>query len=447
MGRITLASLVKKNYQLGDVRFSASSRFNGQQELQFGDSLTSRIDLKAAGISYMVKSGGLTTEVVKAFGLGRLKNIRQLTYGFWPPISENQSPKMVRTFPHTRYDHVLDAMALMALMINNNRGLFTQTEVNTGLIAALTHDLFTPAGGDAIKHVDMKGLDEDTNFGDLLSKADFNLRPLIEKCGLSVELLVKTVEGKGVLGRLLDLADKQAYCARDLAYFVEWQRQSQNKSDIIWQLAWHSVKQPSIAGIWDIIKVVGADVVATDAERMADFVQLRAMLWANLYVSPGTKFFEDFFAEIIWQYLYDEGKLTRHQLMQWGDSDLQNMLDGALGQIGASTDINFLGGPPRVKTFVDAKKADAFEMELNKNENIFVLRKDDKKRPVIKPETHYKVQTATGIFSLKEALPERAEEIYHIADIDPIRVYWVENPVMSQTLRIMYDAYKKRIKK
>ncbi len=440
--RITMKTLARRSRQLEDVRYTAPT---GQLELNSGEWYTAPVNLPPAGIMYRVRHGGLVEAAVKAFNVGRQRATMQLQRLYLPTILASATPPVVRGFVHTRYDHMLDAQALITLMLENNRGCFSATEYNTGRVAALTHDLFTPAGGDAMKHIDPDGMDEDLIFKNQLEKIDwkqFGQDYLVDE-----ELLVSTVEkNQGKLGKLLDLADKTAYCARDLMNVLEHYRHAEAR--------WHTpgVKRlqelartkPQVAAIWDVVKVIGEEVVVTDAERMADLMELRVRLWRELYENPAAKFIEYIIGQIIFKELYLAKVVTLRQLMIWGDNDLNSYIDTVLGKAGSAYDINCLGGPPRLELFKTRGEAKAREAELDAAGLFSFLVDRSKRKTIIKPETHYLVETADSIKPLREALPERAKEIEAVADIERLHLFWIKDAVLHPTFAELHRRFKER---
>jgi hypothetical protein len=152
-----------------------------------------------------------------AFNLSRLSDIRQLAWLTIPVLDEDR--KEADYYPmrheHTRLVHVLDVAALVTALIAKLE--LSSCEANTLVLAAITHDARTPAGGDTTKLIDRKFFDEDLHYAELLDGE--GVPELLERFNVPRQLLVETVHGKGVLGRLLDVADKTAYLSRDASIF------------------------------------------------------------------------------------------------------------------------------------------------------------------------------------------------------------------------------------
>ena len=100
----------------------------------------------------------------------------------------------------------------IARLIGYNLGL-SQIALQHLSVAALTHDIFTPAGGDSTKLLYPAMFDEDANYKDLFVTAGW--KTLQGKYSFDEQLILQTVQGKLYFGQILDLADKLGYVSRD----------------------------------------------------------------------------------------------------------------------------------------------------------------------------------------------------------------------------------------
>lgn len=386
--------------------------------------LTTIVQLPFTGIDYLLLENGLIEKTLRTFGLFRLQRIRQLGFLTDPVVTEHGAPGLALQFDHTRYGHILDTMVIMALIARNNR--LSPELQNTACVAALCHDALTPAGGDSTKLIDPAAFDEDAHFGELLAHTDW--ATLQNEYIVDQTALVNAVQGQGILGTLLDLADKIAYVARDLGYYLARFRLGgpTGYPDSYFRVARLVEQDQYICGIWDAVRVVGNRVVITDTERLAQFLRLRALMFRVLYYHQGARFLEFMFAKVIVQYLYETGKLTRTALLEMDDYELEKVIDEFVNRRYAIMNISTVGDP-HVEVFRSAEAAYARETELISRGIVLTLGEDLSRVPTA--GTHFLVRTRHGrILPLAKADPQAAAEIEAIARVEePFRLYYLPN--------------------
>lgn len=398
------------------------------------------------GISYAVKSGGFTEEVAQVFDLFRLMDIRQLGYLHDPIVRAVEAPALGMSFHHSRFSHILDVYAISSLITINN-GL-PRHQRRLMRVAALAHDARIPAGGDTIKMVDPQAFNEEIHFPELLEGERWENLKI--KYHLPEKDLIDAVQGRGVLGEVLDLADKIAYVSRDADLFISRYspRGPVGRRDEYVAVKKLVLGRPLICGLWDAIRVEGRQVVVQSPERLIDFLLLRAYLFRGLYYHPGARFFEAMVAKVIVQYLYDTGALTREQLIAMTDADLDRLIGEMVGQPYSWA---VMGGDaavldPRVEVFGCVEEAKRREAELVASGIAFTL-----VEVFSKPSnggTEFLVKRDGNILPLVEAFPEEASRIETIIrPEDPIRLYYLPRqelwPKATQLQRAI-EAYRRK---
>ncbi|MEK7201872.1 MAG: hypothetical protein AAB737_04530, partial [Patescibacteria group bacterium] len=288
--------------------------------------------LPFSGVGYVIKENGLTEQTVNVFGLGRLGGIGQLGYLQDPSVSEYGTKAYTLPFHHTRYAHVLDVRVLASLMAVNSR--LPRLWRNTLAVAALTHDARTPAGGDTTKLIDPEAFDEDEHYPEVLEETDWE--ELRMRYRLSPQLLIDTVQGKGALGQLLDIADKCAYVSRDLAV-CQWRDGGESPFYPVpqWFHPFRALiaQSPEVCSIWDCVRVNHEGTVYfTDAKRLGEFLLVRALLFRELYLHPAARFKEFLLSGFLGKFFYERGELTRDQLLMMTDRDLERFIDQKTGK-------------------------------------------------------------------------------------------------------------------
>lgn len=324
-------------------------------------------NIPLTGVRCVIKEGGLTEDVVTAFSVMRLEGIKQLG-GLHDPIIKSRFPLIGLDFWHTRLCHVLDVSVISSLILWNNSA--SDREMQNGRTAALSHDVLTPAGGDTTKLVDPDGFDEDLHFPEFLDATEW--RELAEKYGLSRETLVDTVQGRGVLGKVLDLADKISYVGRDaFVYLMRFDPKSQigygphYRLDEVKDMREILARRKNPCDIWDVVRITGEQVYVDDPNRLADFLILRALLFKGLYYHPGARFVEYGLKKFIMSELYQAGIITREWLLTHVDHEL----DWFLGELFGVPYFHGFAGlfyDPVVESFLTREEAER-EMEAVKS--------------------------------------------------------------------------------
>jgi hypothetical protein len=296
--------------------------------------------LPLADVQYVViPSNGLCAQTVRACGLDRLRHIRQLAYIHLPirrvaPSLDYAAP----VFSHSRFTHSFDVMAI-ARLIGERIGLSEQ-DMTTLTVAALTHDAFTIAGGDSIKDIHPAEFDEEAAYPRLFRRSEW---PSFERTfRLDRDELVSIVHNKGVLGQVLDWADKIAYIARDLAEYHELL--APTSPQIIERYPELSIdaNRPPLCAIWKSLERVDDTIVCRDPDALAEFLRIRACMFHRMYRGERTQFMRAFAVH------------TVKNLLQYGDlasSELFDLTDPELNvRILQKTNV-FCNGPFTTRSF------------------------------------------------------------------------------------------------
>ncbi|MBI2097275.1 MAG: hypothetical protein HYT40_04005 [Candidatus Sungbacteria bacterium] len=415
-----------------------------RREYVFGDGVDPLAivpSIPFTGIGYAVLEDGLIEETTNAFGLFRLARVRQLGFLHDPVVRSGELESIGMLFSHTRWLHVLDVTAIATLIALNNElrdeGLYHLQ------VAAISHDALTPAGGDTTKQIDPQAFDEERNFPQLFSLEGWPA--LSQKYGLQERKLTEIVQGKSTLGKILDLADKIAYVARDAReYYGRYDPSGPvGYPDEYFEIKKLVETRALICGIWDAVEIEDGEAVIADGERLTDFLRLRALLFKNLYHHPASRFLEHTIANVITQYLYDSDELTKQELLQFGDADLERLIGEVVGDDSLLlVGVNFMR--PRVETFKDAKEARRREAKLIRNGMFTLL---ENWRGTANPGMNFLVRKNKQVAPFREAYPKAAREIEKlIAPEKPLILYYfpiAEMPLKEKFLKA-FMAYRKR---
>lgn len=367
-----------------------------------------------SNIQYTILEGGLFEDVARVFGLHRLHNVSQLGFLCIPQSPAAEHQVMVTQFPHTRFEHVM-SVAVIARLMAHNVGL-TVNETTHLVVAALTHDTLTPAGGDTVKRLDMEAFDEDKHYPELFSLPGW--KALAEKWSLSEELLKHTVLGKGKLGKLLDYADKMIYTATDIRNLLE--RLPFSSPDFTPSDGARVVKEivdesPRFCDVWDSVECRGEEIAFNDPDRLATFLRARTLMFKYVYFDIDAGRFEMMYVQRYLKPMYEAGIITREWLLEHGDRDLIRKLE------------EFMGRPIHHHVFGDSEDlvVEEFATEAQATERIEELFSGATKYfhidhfgAKIKPALHLPVFNAENrAVPFKDEHPDLAADIERLAEM------------------------------
>lgn len=324
-------------------------------------------ELTYAGVGCIVADNGLIEATVKNLDLGRLGGVRQLGSLHDPVISNNPWRDRGTSFVHTRLQHSFE-VCIIATLIGKRCDLDSQS-LDLLRVAAMSHDCLTPAGGDTIKSVDPETFDEDVHFPKVLEREKW--QEVRDRYCIDENLLIQTILGNGLLGSILDIADKLAYVSTDLAMFLDknppghqaWEDFQETYDRIRWLLNRNSLP----CSVWECAELCNGELVFTDTERLGDFFRMRAIMTRILYNNAASRFEEAAFISLVAKELYKQGVITRDSLLNMTDQQLFHIMGVALGIAWFDSDL-VLGQDPRVETFTTLKEAREFERGIVKSE-------------------------------------------------------------------------------
>lgn len=391
--------------------------------------------LPYTGISYMIINGGLCSAAAKVFRLHRLQGINQLgflrppwltggsdSYYHWMPLTET-----------TRFLHSLDVMTVATLMGTNVH--LSASDINTLRLAALTHDMATPAGGDSVKLVDPKRLDEDVNYALVLDRS--NPAELLRAWNVNRDDLLQTIRNEGTLGQILDIADKIAYTARDAASCAFLLGTESVQSGLA-QLRQIVTGNQHVCSIWDSVRLHDGNIVFADARRLVNFLRLRTLMFREVYYHPRAKFGEYLISRILVKAMYRSGNLTLNELLEMTDAELMRRVDKEYGCVSTMQSTR---RKERCRVFQTEAEAQSFANELKAKGNPFVLIENHSQ--TVKSCTDLPVLVGHKAKPLREAYPGDAREIESMAQILPTtQVYYLaQEPALARSvLAALYES-------
>ncbi len=287
----------------------------------------------AGGIRFCIPHVSLFAEAEEVFDFKRLGGIAQLSTLRVPvsaiaPHGTRPLP-MRKRFPHTRLAHSRRVAAFMTLMVSN----ILKEQLSPATVAAVGHDTFTAAGGDMTHGIDRRAFDEDLHFRLLLERPDF--LSFLDKWKLPGELIVSTVASQGVLGGVLDAADKLGYVGLDADSYLAAVQENLPLwyPDGFLAIEGMIIKHPNICRIWESARLREGQLVFEDSEGLAAFLRLRMLLFRWLYYNPLCLCWEHALAESFLRPMYNSGFITREQLWSHDDRWLSLEFDRFLDRV------------------------------------------------------------------------------------------------------------------
>jgi len=251
---------------------------------------------------------------------GRISGISQLGY-LVPPRPEEWDKDytivyLAPQFHHTRGLHCLLAAIIMEVVLARH-GFSEEARADKVLIAGF-HDIAIPAGGDSVKRVDPKELDEEDNFSWVIKHYGL-AKQWSEEFGFKLGFAQKMVKNQGVFGRLLDVIDKICYTALD-CYHVGFQRPGQIRN--------FCLAHPLVMDVWQDIRFTAdqTEFAFLDSERLFRFLLLRAYEFQEFLYNPYSRALDLLLKNLV-QPLYDKGIITKEELLTHNDQWLDAVLD------------------------------------------------------------------------------------------------------------------------
>lgn len=201
-------------------------------------------------------------EALTAFDFSRLNGVKAVSYLIrrsYPDFAYDEGL-------HTKLDHSLKTAIITEEILRINNA--TEEQIQKGIVGALLHDIGHPAFADAAQKINKKELKEEDHWQDQVGEKGWNF---LKKNGIDPKGLDETVHGKGIIGKVLDIADRIAYVTED-SHAID-----------------HSEGQ-----FGEIFKTVGVDweseqVYFTDHTLLSCFLLKRFFMFREFYTSPETQ--------------------------------------------------------------------------------------------------------------------------------------------------------------
>ncbi|OGH05187.1 MAG: hypothetical protein A2W22_05985 [Candidatus Levybacteria bacterium RBG_16_35_11] len=353
--------------------------------------------------------------------LMRLHHIRSLS--FLSYLGKNrESLYYITPANHTRYDHSLVVAMVSEEILKQN--CFPQEEINKGILAGLVHDIATPAHGDATKKTDPRNLDEENFWSEVIGEKGLEY---LAKYGLSKEGMDQIIHNQGVLGKVLDIADKITYTMKDVYnLYTVLVAPAENFDPVFFPLYIIMQKAPQVGDIYKDVNIRRStrEVFFSDPERFFDFLKLRAIISKNYYYNPSSQG-RDLLIRRLIEPIYsveEDTLLNPSKLRSIGDESLLNIISNYYGIVTTSYMFgNLINWHPRYEVFKTWEEEKRRESELRREQGIWVIGTYYCKG--FNTAVDFSVLYEGEIIPFEEAMPWKANELQEMSD--SVKGYYV----------------------
>lgn len=376
----------------------------------------------------------------EAFPVWRLSSIRQLS--FLAYVGPSPDIQLLTPFEHSRHEHTLFAAQIVEKILQRNHA--DDHTLKLGINVAMVHDQATPGLGDATKKIDPDALSEEDYWYEVMEEKGWEH---LRKNGISREEMDDAIHNKGLVGKVLDIADRISYVMLDLNQIV----QTENMDKILIdaqelgyraEIAEILQKDTNIGSIYQDIDIdwETEEVYFRNPERLSRFLEIRALLNKNLYMHPISlardmmvaRTIEPFYARDV----SDDGILTPTKLRKMSDDQVISFIashhpdaqEEVFRTLGKRIDIyqTFIRWTPQhFEKFTNPEELDKKRRELEK-EGFFINGVIESKP--FNPATEYKVLDDEGkIVPFRQYDPDCAGRIERISSSMKGHIlYWQE---------------------
>lgn len=211
----------------------------------------------------------------EAFPTWRLHRIKALS--FLVNLGD-EDKQYFDQFGQTRLQHTLLVSRVSEKILRQNN--FPENTINISIAAGVLHDIATPALGDAIKPLDLPNLHEEENWKDVVDDKGWSY---LEEIGTTPDEIDDIIHNKGLLGEILDIADRISYVMVDAGSVIISPRVESQGQDIDIVL----LEDTKVGNIYQDVKIDRETnkVYFTNPERLKHFLEIRAILHKDLYLN------------------------------------------------------------------------------------------------------------------------------------------------------------------
>jgi HD superfamily phosphohydrolase len=333
----------------------------------------------------------------------------------------------------TREDHSLRTALINDLVLTRIKA--SEHDIILGIVAGLYHDIATPPFSDQGKLAARTELDEEY-LADLILSRSERMQSLFRKYGISKDVVVDAIHGEGLVGKLMNSkgidTDKIAYVSRDFDL-------ASNMTHLGFVRALYN-DCPHIFHLFKDISVIDGEVVYSDPHKAMRFLQLRALMFSEVYMNPYNRAREAFLERelsLLWgKELKCREIFNLEFMMTYGDSMFENVLSqesDTLSKIFLHTLFNHF---TEVKRVYDLTQFDALNGYYATDH--YVVRRNTG----FNPATSTLVVHNGEVIPLREVYPEQCRFVERLADrLNYIGVYHMSDKPLSPNTKSFYRQF------
>ena len=294
--------------------------------------------LRVAGLGITVDTGGLIAELRDTAAMRRTADIRQFDFKRDPLPNALGLGGAGKPFNHTRFNHMIGTGAISQLMVHNNRDSIPSVDHDSLVAFDATHDVSSMAGNDGVKLVRPGRFEEDLYYRDSFL-CDPGIAKILERHHANPELMAQLSSESDPRYKVFhDIADRVSYVSGDIEEFerltVPHERfvelATQNPVRRIYELSRNYRGRP-IGSLWETVRFDDQGPYFLDGDHLARFLELRANLFAGIYLNPQSRGADCIVAIILVRYCFEKGLMSFTDLLKMDDSGLLRYLGAISG--------------------------------------------------------------------------------------------------------------------
>lgn len=295
--------------------------------------------LSVAGIGITVDTQGLIAELRDTAAMRRTADIRQFDFKRFPLPAALGLGGPGAPFRHSRFDHMVSTGAISQLILHNNQGAIPDSQQESIVAYDTTHDVSSMAGNDCVKLVRPGHFEEDVYYRKSFL-CDPGIAQILARHKADPVLMAQlAAEEYPLLKPLHDINDRISYVSGDVAEFErllgeDWRQLEQLNEDDPLRRAWdlsRPVHGVPVGSLWETVRFDDGGPYFLDGEHLARFLELRANLWAGIYLNPQSRGADVLVAVALVRYCFAKGLISTADLLRMDDTGLLNYLRAISG--------------------------------------------------------------------------------------------------------------------
>lgn len=395
------------------VRSGAFAYHNDPQGSLFG-SMNGHA-LRVAGIGITVDTEGLIAELRNTAAMRRTADIRQFDFKRFPLPTALGLGGPGAPFRHSRFDHMIGAGAISQLIVHNNRDAIPQVQHESLVAYDTTHDVSSMAGNDGVKLVRPGHFEEDAHYRESFLR-DPGIAMILARHKADPALMAQLAAEEHPLFKVLhDMVDRISYVSGDVAEFERLAGANPHASELaeddpIRKI--HELSRPvdgiPIGSLWEKVRFDNEGAYILDGEHLARFLELRANLFAGIYLNPQSRGADHTAAIALVRYCFAQGLVSVADLLKMDDTALMNYLKAISGFDRTLAERGGIMPSPTISLHGSAKDARQEAARLIEAGNITLVEDCSRGSGTA---VSWRIKKKSRVKPLRELMPEAAARI------------------------------------